>query len=438
MASQGRPKGPPYPPEYQGLGETPSVLPDVPVNAIFLALFIICGGLNMATLKINNARGKKFGMNGMLFGFCVTRILATTFRIVWANYPRNVQIGMVAMIFVYAGVILLFIANLFFTQRIIRCQHPHFGWLKPVGLVLPILLGIMVATVLSLIISVILEFYSLDPNVRTATRDIQCYGATFYAVVAFLPIPLVSISTIIRRLPSVRNTKPIDKFGQGSMRAKIAIVLVSSVFLTLGAAYRAGTNLLNPVPIFIDGDRRRPAPHPYYFSKAAFYCFNFTIEISVVIFWLIVRIDKRFYTPDGANGPFSYGGGFTFAGENGNEKRRLGQRDSMRHLTQSQDSGFGASRSSLARSSSHGRVSWGGISRDDVAAAFGEDGIQIVPYPGFEHENTLEMTSTAADVGVDGAEAEMGWDAKSGKWALRPISHVRQLSPTGDGESCTS
>lgn len=362
-------------------------------------------------------------------GFCFTRICATSLRIAWSQHPDNVALAMAAQIFVYAGIVLLFIANLFFTQRIVRAQHPHFGWTKPFSVALPILFVIIIGTILMLIAAVIVQFYSLSTNAARITRDLQIYGETLYAVVSFLPIPVVIISSLARMHPKIRNTKTIDKFGHGSMRAKIAIVLVSAVFLCLGASFRAGTDWLPPVDLRTTTGQL--APSPWYFSKGAFFAFDFSIEICIVLSWLVLRIDKRFIIPNGAKGPYSYGGGFTFAGEPGNEKPQLGNRDSMRHLTGSQVSGvnssrisWGGSRNSMARES---RISWGGVSREDVAAGLGEDGSQL-PYPGFEEET---VGNTAADVGVAGAEKEMGWDAKSGKWALRPVSGaLSQIRPT--------
>jgi hypothetical protein len=344
----------------------------------------------------------------------------------WAAHPHNIRVGMAAMIFVYAGVILLFIANLFFTQRLVRAQHPHFGWSKPFSIALPILLAIMILTILALIAGVILEFYSLDVTVGIAVRDIQIYGSTFYAVVAFLPIPIVIVSTLVRQLPSIKHTQTLDKFGEGSMTAKVIIILLSACVLTAGAAYRAGTTWLPPIPNMLNG---APVDGPWYFSRGAFYAFNFSLELSVVWFWLAVRIDKRFIIPNGAKGPYSYGSGFVFAGEAGNEKPQLGNRDSTRHLTGSQTSGFNSQRGSRvswatgghSRRSSMGaasRVSWGGISREDVSATVGEDGIEVVPY-----FHDVETGYDAGDFSVDGAEQEMGWDPKSGKWALRPVSH---------------
>lgn len=371
----------------------------------------------MTLFRLNLSRGKKFILSGMMFGFCFTRIMANILRIAWSCYPDSVKLGIAAMVCVYAGIILLFIANLFFTQRIVRSQHPHFGWSKPFSLALPILLVIIIGSILALIVSVIYSFYTLNAKTLAAVRDIELYGETLYACVSFLPIPIVTISTLARR----HNTENIDKFGSGTMRAKIAIVLVSATFLCLGASWRAAVLYLP------EASSTDPA-HPWYFHKVFFYVFDFTIEICVVLSWLALRIDKRFFIPNGAKGPYSYGGGFTFAGEPGNEKIALGNRDSMRHLTGSTASGFGGhsrvsswggSRTSMARES---RVSWGGISRDDVSTGVGEDGYPSMPYPGFEQDETQGATN-AADIGVDGVEAEMGWDSKSGKWALRPLSN---------------
>jgi len=351
----------------------------------------------------------------------VTRVLATSLRMAWAAHPRNIRVAMAAMIFVYAGVILLFIANLFFVQRLVRAQHPHFGWSKPFSLALPVLLFITIGTILSLIAGVILEFYSLKESVAHAVRIIQIYGSTFYAIIAFIPLPIALVSTLARQHPRIKMTQTVDKFGEGSMTAKVIIIVVSAVLLTLGAAYRSGTTWLPPIPLMLNG---QPVEGPWYFSRGSFYAFNFSIELFMVWFWLAVRIDKRFIIPNGAKGPYSYGSGFVFAGEAGNEKPQLGIRDSTRHLTGSQTSGWNSFRSSWApngqsrpNSMGTGRISWGGISREDVSATVGEDGIEAMPY---FHPSDLETGSAAGR--VDGAEQEMGWDPKSGKWALRPVS----------------
>lgn len=43
-------------------------MPDVPINTIFLLFFILGGAGHMFLLKYNGRHGKKFGINGMIFG----------------------------------------------------------------------------------------------------------------------------------------------------------------------------------------------------------------------------------------------------------------------------------------------------------------------------------------------------------------------------------
>ena len=281
---------------------------------------------------------------------------------------------------------------------------------------------ITIGTIICLIAAVIVGSYTLNSSSNRSVREIQKYGAAMLAIVAFLPLAVVGISSLARRHPTIRMTKTTDKFGDGSMRAKVAIVLVSSALLCLGASFRAGTTLRRPVPVLVSENPSTPAPEPWYLSKACFYVFNFTIEIGVCLFWLVVRIDKRFYIPDGAKGPFSYAGGFVFAGEPGNEKQRDSNRhpDSQQHFARP-----GSSRLSSTRPSSLGsrvslpgshtskvaqqtkianRISWGGVSQEDVRAGLAEDGSEI-PY--FAH--TGQYGAVTSDIGIEGVHREMGW-----------------------------
>jgi hypothetical protein len=326
---------------------------------------------------------------------------------------------MAAGIFVYAGIPILFITNLFFAERIVRAQHPHFGWSRPFSAIIPIAIFITVATVLCLISAVIVQFYTYLPGPQQAARDIQLYGQTFFAILATLPLLIVGISSAARANSKIKMTRTLDKFGSGSMRAKVAISMISAVILSLGAWYRAGTAYPRPTPQGI--------PAPDYFVKASFYIFNFTLEIIVVYGWLALRIDTRFFVPDGSKGPFSYANGFVFAGEPGYEKN--GAHDERNSRADGYESGtsaseFGGQDSSTTelnnRSESRGRrrrrasaantqrgtsvsigamskrsswagsvrsgkhehrISWGGLPLESLQPAYGEDGMEL-PYAG--------------------------------------------------------
>ena len=283
---------PPYPGKTAALGGLPTIGVDVPICSVFLVLFIIGAVAHMTILQVNERRGHRFLLSGMTFGFCMSRIVTMVMRIVWANYPLNVRVAIASNVFVAAGVVLLFVINLLFAQRIIRAAHPHSGWHPLFHYFFIVIYVIIFLSLIALITSVIQSFYTLNLNTKRIDRDILLYGVTFYSVISFLPIVLVIGGLVIPRKTRV------EKFGSGRFRHKIVILLVASVLLCSGATFRAAVN-------YAGGKRPRTNPANYQ-NKACFYIFNFTVEILVVYLYIIVRVDKRFFVPNGSHGPGDY------------------------------------------------------------------------------------------------------------------------------------
>ncbi|KAL8771432.1 MAG: hypothetical protein Q9209_003100 [Squamulea sp. 1 TL-2023] len=287
------PQHAPYPPKTAGLGGTPTVHTDIPITVVFLFLFL-CGAVaHMAIFQVNMKRGHKFIISGMMFGFCMARITTCVMRIVWATRPRHVPIAIAAQIMVAAGVVLLFVINLVFAQRIIRAAHPNSGWHPFFTHSFTAIYVLIVIGLIMVIIANVQSFYTLNSNTKRIDRDIILSVGTFYTIVSFLPFPLV-----IGGLLMPRNTR-IEKFGSGRFRTKIAVLLTATFLLCLGAAFRVGTNFKTPRPI------NNP---PAYYSKACFYIFDLTVEVLVVFLYVVVRVDRKFHVPDGSKGPGDYSG----------------------------------------------------------------------------------------------------------------------------------
>ncbi|KAF6223741.1 hypothetical protein HO133_000584 [Letharia lupina] len=286
------PMSPPYPATTSALGGSPTINPDVPICAVFLLLYMIGAACHMAIFQTNQKRGHKFLISGMLFGFCMSRLVTTSLRIAWAVYPHNGRLAIAANIFVAAGVVLLFIINLLFAQRIVRSSHPNAGWHPIFHYSFVGLYVLIVVSLVALITSVIQQSYTLNLNTKRIDHDIQLYGQTLYAFVSFLPVLLVVGGLVIPRKTRV------EKFGSGRFRHKIAILLLASCILSSGACFRAGVN-------YAGGKRPRADPAGYQ-SKACFYIFNFTVEIIVIYLYVIVRIDRRFFIPNNSHGPGDY------------------------------------------------------------------------------------------------------------------------------------
>ena len=288
------PKGPPYVPQTAQLGGTPTVSVDVPVSAVLLFLFAVGAVTHMATLQINRKRDHKFVFSGLIFGFCMARITALTMRMVWATHQTNVSIAIAASILTQAGVLLLFIVNIFFAQRILRALHPKFGWNRIVSLTFRILYFCIVALLVMVITASVQMFFTLDQGIRSRDRTIQLFATTFLAALAFLPIPLVLLSLLLARRGPVN-----DNFGHGRFRTKVFLLLFTSTLLALGAGFRAGVNY-----------DIRPRTNPGWINhKACYYCFNYAIELIVIFTYAAFRFDRRFHVPDGSHAPGHYANG---------------------------------------------------------------------------------------------------------------------------------
>jgi hypothetical protein len=221
-------------------------------------------------------------------------------RIVWACYPRNINVGIAAQIFVYVGTVILFIVNWFFTQRIVRAQHSRWGWSNPYRALHRVGLVSLIICLLMIIAASIQQFFTLNENTLRIDRNLQLTGQTYFAVFCLAPIVLVFISLVLPR----RGT---EKFGAGRLRNNIAILLFSVIVLSAGAIFRCATAWLPPDPL--RNAQGQFTPTPWYYSKACFYIFNFTTEIIVVIFYAVTRVDLRFHIPNKSKGPGAYRAG---------------------------------------------------------------------------------------------------------------------------------
>lgn len=251
-------------------------------------------------------------------GFCVTRVIASCLRMGWAYHHNNVHLAMTAQIFVYAGVIILIVSNLWWSQRILRAQHPYFGWSFIPSHTIAVVSVISALTIVAYVTSVCVQFYHQGTLAQSVARGLQQYGETLFAVLALLPIPILFISFVAKTHPDLKE-RQVDNFGKRSIETKILVCFATAMLLSTGAVFRASVSF---APLLALSE-----PTPWFLSKACFYIFNFTLEAIVVIFWATIRTDKLFIVPNGSHGPYSYGNATIFAGEKGNEKRSYFRND---------------------------------------------------------------------------------------------------------------
>ncbi|EED14411.1 conserved hypothetical protein [Talaromyces stipitatus ATCC 10500] len=281
--------GAPYPSLTAQLGLVPSTGVDVPVSCVFLVLYILGAGCHMTIFQLNRREGHKFIFNAATFGFCMMRTLTCCLRIGWAYKSTNVSLGIAASIFANAGVLILFVFELIYVQRCLRAAFPKFGWSKAVHYFFLLNYLLIPCMLVMVIVTTVYMHYTLDKHALNSCRDTILVVTTYLSFFSFLPL---AMSIIIAIVPKGSDR---ENFGTGSFAAKLWIIGLTSFLLCLGAVFRAAVNYMPA----------RPITHPYSFQgRACFYVFYFTIEILVVYTYLLVRVDKRFWIPNGSRGTY--------------------------------------------------------------------------------------------------------------------------------------
>lgn len=244
-------------------------------------------------------------------------------RIAWSSYPRNTGLGIAASVFVYVGTIILFMINWFFVQRIVRAQHQRIGWSTPYRIFHRAALVVLIACLIMIIMASIWQFFTINETKLHAFRAMQLTGQTYFTIFCFAPAVLVLISNVIPRTE-------IEKFGAGRLRVNIVILLIAVMVLGAGQLFRCVIAWIPQTPV--RDASGTPIAQPGYLHRACFYVFNFVTEIAVVIMFAVVRVDLRFYVPNGSRMSGDYSGRNSRVNLNSNSNVALSDMASKKSL----------------------------------------------------------------------------------------------------------
>ncbi|KAH8879970.1 hypothetical protein GQ53DRAFT_621662, partial [Thozetella sp. PMI_491] len=268
------------------LGSTPNSEIDLPATITFLVLFAVGAITHICIYRFNSKRGHKFLLSDLVFDFCMIRTLTCIFRIIWIFLPARGVI-LTALIFENGGAAVLFAVNVILLQRIIRSMHPRFGWHPAFGILGAALALSAPLVIIVNIVALSVGFFSVENEKQLLTTDtILKVGASWNMMLAALP-------AVALLLASSFPGPKVERFGAGPLRLKITLLVYSSITLAIGAAVRLAT-FIDPVP---SGTEDRSI----IFCRATFYVTGFSLEILVVFFYAIGRIDLRFHVPNGSS-----------------------------------------------------------------------------------------------------------------------------------------
>jgi hypothetical protein len=290
----------PYPPTTAAPGGTPTTSIDVPICTIFMLLYIIGFIIHVLIFRHNRNAKRPFRLSILLIYICFFRTVTMSLRMAWTTHLMNIGLVITAQVFVTAGVLLLFILNLIFAQRLLRAMHPRIGWhaiTSRLFVAFYVLVGLSLVSVITCFVQ---SLYTLDPHTRQVDHAVTLYGGTFFLVAAFFPVPFVGVNYLAfvakrkegtgrAQGPDTDKMIPPQRPRMAGSVARGSIVLgVAALLLTLGAGFRTGVAYA----------QTRPAEDPaWYDSKACFYVFNFVTELGVIYLYAMARVDRTFYVP---------------------------------------------------------------------------------------------------------------------------------------------
>lgn len=206
-------------------------------------------------------------------------------------------------------VVVLFAVNIIFTQRILRSLHPNFGW-HPITTKLFFVIVISVPMIIIWnIASLTVTFFTLNPRSIAITKNLLLFGSCWTLFLCLFPAIFVTLAT------AIPSPTPVEKFGSGRFRMKCIVLITAVALLAVGAI----TRLLGAVI-------EKPITAPsHLFSKPVFYTTGFMLEIIVVYGYLFLRVDLRFWVPDGTGSLVATGarGSYTVKSEEEDDEENL-------------------------------------------------------------------------------------------------------------------
>lgn len=152
-------RSPPYAPTVWALGGSPVRSVDLPVQSVFLVLFVVGAVVHMRIFRRNKSRGHKFLPNIFMFGFCMERILTSIVRLASVSHPTSTSLAIAAQMFVAAGVVILFVINIVFAMRLVRSIHPSAGWHPAFGIAFKVICVLLVFTIITVISASVQSFF---------------------------------------------------------------------------------------------------------------------------------------------------------------------------------------------------------------------------------------------------------------------------------------
>lgn len=315
-------------------------------SALFTAVFAIFMLAHLYIFIKNYMRGHKFWLSLGFAFYCLLNVIGWILRIVWANNILKMKEGMASNVLLIVPIVLLASFNLVLAQRIFTWRHPHIGSTKLFwGAMIAIYIVVAGVVVMNIVGAVVPYVYFLSESHFTMCKKAVRTASTLCCLYSVLAIILVACAFILKpttkalstvtyqpwwiesfspfyyvpkgaaqhaeesfkvRDPDALNhhriiasttqhhetiekiTSVNSKSGRLDHNYSIIIIFLTSLILLIASIFRC-------VSTFIAGKK---ADQSWIFKPVVMYIVFGVLETFVNLFYLIGRVDLRFYRPD--------------------------------------------------------------------------------------------------------------------------------------------
>ncbi|KAJ4386036.1 hypothetical protein N0V93_008928 [Gnomoniopsis smithogilvyi] len=251
----------------------PTVMPDAPVTAFFLVLFL---GLAVVYIWIiSKNRHIRPTLAAVVLTFCILRVVACALRIAWAVLPENEGFRISEMISLNVGSVVIFMASAIMAKRMIRQfaltslsgsnWRLTLWWLSKlmpiIGIVSSVAIIVLHSVGTAQIANIIVSNSTLKDNPDLAQMLVRAGIAWLFAlgVLYILSVAIVVVTT--------RNlSRRYERLG-----LKLAVFFAGALLLDIGQGFR-----LFPM------------------NRSIFYVTGFTLELLAASIYALTSIDQLF------------------------------------------------------------------------------------------------------------------------------------------------
>ncbi|KAK4446106.1 hypothetical protein QBC34DRAFT_470208 [Podospora aff. communis PSN243] len=248
----------------------PTPLPDIPICAVLLLLFLSAIPLHLHRPKTTPSPRTVPLPARLLLIFTLLRTTALALRIATAARPASSGLAIASSAFTSAGVAILLVLNLVLTRRWLR-DYSRFGH----GVHLLRLFRFLVFCVISCLVMVVSasvdRFFLRDEGNLRSARDVVRAGMCILLGLAGVPVAGVGVGMV----PGVREGEKMREDGRRGW-VRMGALVGTAVLLMVEVGFRTGVEF--------------QTAEGWWNGRAALYCFVFGVEVVVVWVYGVVRV----------------------------------------------------------------------------------------------------------------------------------------------------